>query len=656
MLTAGSLKGSAMVRRIDAIISAAGRFAVFAVWPGLVAVALGSTLYSATHHELLATKFDNKLVEADRWVALGYFGVSVLAIVLLYVVALLVRRRRGESLSLDTARKLNPLLSFILSGPFVTALTEPSIETHHPGRTWLYMSIVVAAWFPTLKALGERIPPRGQRPFARVSPRALDVLSVVVVGALWAGYAYFFAGLSLNAHHALATRTIDLGLYDNIFYQSSHGNPLGCTFLRGGTHASAHFDPILVILSPLYRLWPNAEFLLVLQAVWCGAGVVPAFLLGRSQLGSRIAGIVWAAVYALQPAVHGANLYEFHSLTLLMPPLLLALHFLLSRQMVGYYLTFAVLLLIREDVALLMCFVGFSCLISGDRRYVRAGWITILVSLVYFVVVKTTIMPAPGLFNQGDPQAYGFGYYYKEMIPNNRGEFDFVSTLLTNPAFVVALTTKLPKLQYLIVIFFPLLFLPLWAGKARVMLLYGLIFILLASRSAVYSPHFQYSAVLFPVALALALVGLRYLRDKRPNPTAFTFAMVGCVLIASSLTSWKQGAIVDNKVFRGGFKRIVRTLTDAEIERYAKVKELISVIEPDASVSASNMAGAHVSNRAKAYHLEQRIDTDYVLIDSRDVKAKARRAFQARKNKLELVGRVEPWRLYRHVEQPKATD
>lgn len=637
-------------------MSSTGRFVIFSFWPTLVAIALGSTVYGAVHVGRHTAMFDNQLGEPERWVALGYFGISLFAIVLLYVIHLLLRRRRGEPVSLDVARRLNPLLSFVLSGPFLTALTEPSIERNHPWRTWLYISIVVASWFPTLKALGERLPTSKKRTHARWSPLALDIVSVLVVGTLWAAYAYFFSGLSLNAHYALATRTVDLGLYDNIFYQSSHGNPLGCSFLRGGTHLSAHFDPILIILSPLHRLWPGAEFLLVLQAVWCGAGVVPAFLLGRSQLGSRMAGIAWAVVYALHPALHGANLYEFHSLTLLIPPLLLGLYFLLSGRMLGYYLALPLILMVREDAALLMCFVGLFGLISGDRKCVRAGWITILTSLAYFIVVKVAVMPAPGIFNQGDPGAYGFGFYYRGMIPNNRGELDFLSTLLTNPAFVVALTTLSPKLQYLLVIFFPLLFLPLWGGKARVMLLYGLIFILLASRSAVYSPHFQYSAVLFPVALALGPLGLHNLRDKRTNPGAFSFAMMGCVLIASSLTSWKQGAIVDNAVFRGGFRPIVRTLTEAQTVRYAKMQDLLSVIHPDASVSASNAAGAHVSSRADAYHIKQRIDTDYVLVDSRDLKGGVRRAFQEREGELALVGRVEPWRLYRQVEQRKGPE
>ena len=64
-----------------------------------------------------------------------------------------------------------------------------------------------------------------------------------------------------------------------------------------------------MILSPLYRLWPRAEFLLALQAVWCGAGVIAVYLIGRYQLGSRAWGLIWAVVYALHPALHGANLW-----------------------------------------------------------------------------------------------------------------------------------------------------------------------------------------------------------------------------------------------------------------------------------------------------------------------------------------------------------
>ena len=640
------------LQKLDAITSTAVRLAAFCAWPVLVAIALGATLFAATHVDLLPQMFDNRLSPDQRDDGLRYFAFSLLAVGAFYLAVLFYRYREHWPPGFDRARRLHPYLSFVLSGPLIVALTEPGIETRHQWRTWLYIALAVLAWWPTFRALSTRAwsTPRHR---AVLSTRQRDVLSLGLVMALWAAYAYFFARLSLINHHSLATRTIDLGIYDNIFFQSSHGRPLACTFLRGGTHASAHFDPILVLLSPFYRLWPRAEFLLTLQAVWCGAGVVAAYLIGRYQLGSCAWGLIWAVVYALHPALHGANLYEFHSLTLLFAPLLFALHFLLSGKLRLYFVTLAVLLLIREDVSLLMCFVGLYGIISGEPALKRAGWITIVVSLVYFVVVKAAFMSSATLFNQGD-ESYGFSYYYKEMIPNRLDEVDFVTTLLTNPAFIVALVSKGPKIHYLLAIFLPLLFLPAWAGRARVMLIYGFVFILLASRTAVFSTHFQYSAVLLPVAIALAPVGLRRLQEARSTVRGLTAAVMGCVLVASLLVSWKHGAIVENKSFRGGFLTVRRTWNDQIQSRYDSFVDFISQIEPDASVSVTNRLGAHVSNRAEVYQVRQHIDTDYLLLDSRDLRGRTLRSFTARENagKVELVEQRDHWRLYRAVTSP----
>jgi uncharacterized membrane protein len=641
------------LRKLDAAATFVVRLGFFSVWPTLVAIALGATIYGATHPSFLPPMFDNDLSADDRVTALWYFAASLLVVAVVYATVLGYRYRKDWPPGFDRAKALNPYLSFVLSGPFIVALTEAGIEKSHMWRTWLYTALVVLAWWPTLRALSGRsfsVPAS----WPRLSSRQLDMLSLGFVLALWAGYAYFFTRLAINGHHTFATRTIDLGIYDNIFFQSSHGRPLGCTVLRGETHLSAHFDPILVLLSPLYRLWPRAEFLLTLQSVWCGSGVVAAYLLGRHQLASRAWGLAWALVYALHPALHGANLYEFHSLTLVFAPLLFALYFLLAGKLRLYFATLVVLLLIREDVALLMCFVGLYALISGEPRHKLVGWTTILVSVVYFIVVKTTFMASPDLFNQGN-EAYGFSYYYKGMIPNSESGLDFVTTLLTNPAFVVALVAKAAKWQYLLVIFAPTLFLAAWAGRARVMLLYGLIFTLLASRSAVFSTHFQYSAVLLPVVIALAPVGLRRLRDAYPDRKALVPAVMGCVLAATLLVSWKQGAIVENDSFRGGWARVTRTMTPQMEQSYLSFLELIAPIAPEDSVSVSNRVGPHLTNRAKVYRLVQNVETEYIVLDSRDLRGSVKSQISEREKNgnIELVGSDGTRRLYRRASAPK---
>lgn len=640
------------LQKLDAITTGAVRIGFFLIWPVAIAVAVGATVFAASHTNLLAAMFDNRLAEPERNVALITFGVSALGVFAAYAAIFVWWWRRGPwPPGFDRAQQIHRYLSFLLSGPALVALTEPKLEVNHPWRTWLYIAWVIAAWWPTLSVLSERARPMPARPLLTERQRDMFALGLAVL--VWGAYAYFFTRLSITNHHSINTRIVDLGLYNNIFYHSSHGDPLGCSFMRTGNHAAAHFDPILVMLSPLHRLWPKPELLLTLQSVWCGAGAVGMYLLGRYQLGSRVAGLVWALAYALHPALHGANLYEFHSLTLLISPLIFALHFLLSGRIALYLASLVLVLLIREDVSLLMCFVGLFAVISGQPDLKRAGWITLVVCVGYFAIAKLVFMTSPGLFNEGE-EAYGFAYYYREMIPNKTGEKGFLTTLLTNPAYVAALITKEEKLRYLMVIFGPLLFLPAWAGRARVMLLYGLVFTLLASRSAVFSPHFQYVAVLLPVAIALAPVGLRRLRAERPNTKGFMPSVMACVLIASLLVSWKFGAIVENASFRGGFRPVKRLWNEQTAERYDAFLELVSVIEPDASVSATDQVGAHISSRPEAHRLDHDVETDYYLVHQGDLRERNKQILDRRKREgsVELVGREGSVLLFRRVSPP----
>jgi hypothetical protein len=129
---------------------------------------------------------------------------------------------------------------------------------------------------------------------------------------------------------------------------------------------------------------------------------------------------------------------------------------------------------------------------------------------------------------------------------------------------------------------------------------------------------------------------------------------MGCVLVASVLVSWKHGALLENSSFRGGFSPVQRALTEPMQERYDAFVDLVSRIEPDASVSATDRVGAHVSNRAEVHRLDQNIDTDYLLIDSSDLRGRNKASIERREKagKVELLEREGRWRLYRAVTPP----
>ncbi len=398
----------------------------------------------------------------------------------------------------DLNKRFFPLLAL----PLVAALALPNIEKDAPKQALFYafvVSLLVArgayAWARPANA-----PIEIAGDDAPVRPAAWHRYAAgAAVAALGIGYGLFFSRLSIINHHALNTRVIDLGYYDNIFYQSIHGHPLGCSFIKAGYHGSAHFDPLLILLSPFYLFYPHAEFLLVLQAFWLGAGVIPLYLGTYAKLGRRLPGVILCALYLLYPALQGANLYEFHSLTLITPVMMWMLYFLETKNLAAYWPTFAIALLTREDISLLSCFVGAYAILLDRGKLRRAGWMTIGISIAYFVFIKRAFMTSPDIFMSGK-DSYSYAFNYEDLIPNKTGLGGMLVTLVTNPVFLLKTIVAEAKVQYFLTLFVPVAFLPFFDKPGRLMLLYGLLFTLLASRTAVFSPHFQYSNLILPFA------------------------------------------------------------------------------------------------------------------------------------------------------------
>ncbi|MGD8318782.1 MAG: DUF2079 domain-containing protein, partial [Myxococcales bacterium] len=551
----------------------------------------------------------------------------------------------------ERSRRFNRFFAFSLAAPFLVALTVPSVESSRPIHTLFFIASATLCLMPTISFLWEVVHRARRRQAAGWSARSGSIAALFGVAALFVAYGFWFSHLAINNHHALQTRLLDLGIYDNIFYHSSHGNLLGSNFIPTNNHANAHFDAILALLSPLYYIYPHAELLLVLQAIWCGSGVIPAYLLGRDHLGSRWAGMTMALAWALYPALHGANLYEFHSLTLLAMPMMWMLYLLTTGHVRAFFILLPFVLLIREDAPLLIACVAFAGILTRESRLVRAGWITIGIAVVYFVSIKTFIM------GSADPLGgeYGFAWYYTDMIPHHKGLGDLFISLVTNPTFAIDLALQEPKLIFLAKLLLPLLFLPVFAKHWRFAAAFGLFYILLATRDAVFSTHFQYSVVLFPVLIALTPIGLRNLRDGGlaqrvglAKPQLVAVLLAG-VLTSSLLMSWKFGGAVTNTSFRGGWSRIPHTLTPAQEERYVKFRELIDQVPPDASVTVTNTIGPHMSNRAEVWNYSDKKPSEYLVIDTRDMKGWPRKHHQERlaAGKLELLDSFGTFQVFR---------
>ncbi len=659
---------------MDALAARLGHAAVrLVLWPLLYAVTLGSGAFVFRHLSWVTPLDTNKIPEADTFKMAIWVGATLAALGAFYGAAILVAgllaRRRGRPSPTGGAvvAALNRRLRVVLALPPLAALTQPNIERDSPKETLFLVAVIGAVMGATLYAWLRPTPPLGPvdpagaggdgdapRP-RRFSREGMATFAAsAAVAALWVGYGVFFSRLSLNNHHALHTSVIDLGYYDNIFWQSAHGHPLACSFIKAGYHGSAHFDPILVLLSPLHRLYPRAEMLLVLQSVWLGGGVVPVYLIAQRRLDNRLAAVALAAMYAIYPALHGANMYEFHSLALLTPVALWVLYTIEAGARRAYWLLLVPMLLVREDVPLLTCFIGAYSILSRRPGGARRGWITIVVCLAYFIVVKRVFMNSSDILNTGK-ESYSFAYYYEDLIPNHNGMKGFLLSLVTNPVFALKTAFAEAKVLYLLTLFLPLSFLPFFARPGRLMLGYGLFFCLLATRGAVFSVHFQYSSLLIPVAFALTPVALQqigdgpFVRMTGLDGPRYWRGVLAAAFVASLLVSWKFGAVVNNATFRGGFSPVARSLSDKERDTYAWIRQQVDQIPSSASVGTTNRVGAFVADRREAFFFPEHQKADFLFLDENEVKGdgqdKLNKAVQA--GVFELVSRHDRLSFYR---------
>ncbi len=623
----------------------------------LIAVSLGLALFPLRGFEAMRFIVKNDLSMPGRSQALLAVAVSAVVTTAGYVWLWLRGRRSEPGLGLAESFKRTNHFGFVLLAlPMLTALLVPKIESKQPVFTSFLSAMITGLVMVFLYRVFKRKLSPGHEPF---QPGRYPRLALATFVAAMIGYCVVISAYAVIDHHNFGTAVYDLGIYDNLMWQTAHGYFLDCSLIKGGNHVSAHFDPIIALISVFYRLYMHAETLLVLQTLWLASGAIPLYLLAKRRLGNEWFAAVLGLIYLVYPALHGVNMFDFHSLAFVIPSGMWAVYLLDIGAFKRYWLILGLLLITREDISLLNCFIGAYAILIGRTR---TGLVTIVVSLVYLVLVKMFAMPDSSLLMSAD-KAYSYVYYYDEMIPHkNEGSRGLAISALTNPLFALQVAFKEEKLLFFFHLLAPLLALPFAAGRKLILSVYGLLFIGLASRNHVFSLYFQYSSLLFPMLFVAVPDGLRRVTDgprvkalgieRAPLAWTLLFGMLTSSLILSA----KFGALVPNHAFMAGWNRLVRVPTAQMREKYEWMKEIAAGIPPDASVSMSHWVGPHLSNRRKAYHWPAVNGAEFLVIDEASVKKDDERRLRrlVEKNEYRLVEKRNDISLYVRVGEGEA--
>lgn len=418
----------------------------------------------------------------------------------------------------------------------------------------------------------------GRRPVAQ-----LPAWEWVMLLAVTACAAAVFLAPSYFRYTNYGVRSFDIGIYSHAFWNALHGNGL-FNSPEGMDHLSNHASPGLYLLLPVYALAPNVFTLLALNGLALASTVIPAYLIARHTFGAAVS-LGCLAVFLTNPALRSLN-YDVHEVVFAVPLLMWAMLFLQCRRGGLMLLMLALAMLFKEDIGVLVCFIGAYILLFQRRPHI--GVAVILLGVAWVVAgINIVVAYHGGTHDEFSTRYSQLGSNWREVL---------LSPVL-RPAALAATVGSRAALDYLIMVLSPFGFLPLLAPKELLLSLSPLIVNILSTSEAMRSGTFHYEALLLPTLFFAFVVGVSRLSAlttaAAPRTGYVNTAIQAAVLIV---------LVVANVTLQRSLGRALLLGVDGDPAR-AELDAIVAQIPPDVPVVSPQNLQPHLSNRTVSAYL-----------------------------------------------------
>jgi uncharacterized membrane protein len=431
--------------------------------------------------------------------------------------------------------------------------------------------------------------------------RAYALTAALIVAALTIAWSALFAWLSVTRHLAGGSHAEDLGFNDQVLSNFLRGQWFRISIYLGATWNTEidmnriprpdslfafHFEPMLLLLVPLYALGGGAILLLVVQSIGLALGAVPAYRLARFTSGSSAAGVAVAAAYLLSPLGQWAVLSDFHTAVLAAPLLLLCVERLIvGRSPLQALIAGGLAAAAREDVGLVLAALGLIYVLR--RRAVRTGVKFLILGCASSILGALVIRNYSGGVSPFDVR--------------------YAATVSAGLAPVVDALVRPSVMDYAATLLLSGGWLALVAPVALVPALPSLMLNVLSTSAWMAAGKAHYSVLVLPFIAIGAAAGLRRLKNR---PRLIHIATA--TLLASSIVGY----------VREGAGPLGGNYAPATVTEHARrAAAFADALPTSASISASSSLVPHVTSRAKVYVFPAVLDADYVFLDLRSTPA-----------------------------------
>jgi uncharacterized membrane protein len=360
-------------------------------------------------------------------------------------------------------------------------------------------------------------------------------------------------GISIFRHLSFNSGTEGLGVMMNVFHSLREGFvSLDWEHIKESVaYLIDNFSPVYYIFLPVYIVAPSPITLLVLQVIMVISGLIPLVLLCRKFELSKTAMVAFGFLYVLYPAISCGCYTDLHESCLIISVLLWLLYFIEKDNYKFVLIMSAIALLVCADAVIYVAFIGLYMVVN-KRRYIK-GLVLIVASILYYIAMIILLKKFVGT-----ELSVGLSNY---IVDGEGTILDVLRNFMVNPAYVVQECFSEEKLQFIIIMFLPLGFLPLVCKKiSKFILFLPMIIINLAPDFPdKYSIYHQYAFGTSAVLIYMAVSNYSELEEKSKR---YLCAMAMCAALVFLPTgAWSRvNYVVDYKENSEEYKSLYEDL------------------------------------------------------------------------------------------------
>jgi uncharacterized membrane protein len=203
------------------------------------------------------------------------------------------------------------------------------------------------------------------RPGAYTDPFTWAV-AVVVFGA--------YSAISLFRLMQLNPSSWDLGIYTEYVKQYADLRaPIVDIRGPGFNLLGDHFQPIVAVLAPFFRIFPSSATLLIGQALLVAVSVFPVSQLAREKLGTG-PGRAIAVAYGFSWGLQELPQFDFHEIAFAVPLLAFSLSALVRGHIKAAVWWALPLVFVKEDQGFTVAAIGIYLIVAGLRARIPDPW------------------------------------------------------------------------------------------------------------------------------------------------------------------------------------------------------------------------------------------------------------------------------------------